>query len=119
MLAGVASAYLYASYYLVPVPGEDIFPDSLERTVEAFAARGRSACAVVQDTLLIATQVEGLSWYFVTTAATSPWMNDGMRLLLWTGFFLTAAMVFGGFVRGLEGSILLACKVVGPHRKDG
>ena len=51
------------------MPGEDIFPDSLERTVEAFAARGRSACAVVQDTLLIATQVEGLSWYFVTTAA--------------------------------------------------
>ena len=114
VLAGVTGAYLYAGYYLIPVPGEDIFPDSLERTLAAFSARGRSACPVVEETLLLAAQVEGLSWYFVTTAAGSEWMHDGMRLLLWTGFFLNAAVVFGAFVRGLEGSMLLACRIVGP-----
>ena len=116
VLAGVTGAYLYASYYLIPVPGQDIYPDSLELTLEAFSARGRSACPVVEDTLLLAAQVEGLSWYFVTTAATSEWVHDGMRLLLWAGFFLNAAVVFGAFVRGLEGSILLACRIVGPAR---
>ena len=114
VLAGVTGAYLLASYYLIPVPGEDIFPDSLERTLEVFSARGGSACPVVDDTLPFAAQVEGLSWYFVTTAATSAWMQDGMRLLLWTGFFLNAAVVFGAFVRGLEGSMLLACRIAGP-----
>lgn len=118
VLAGVAGTYLYASYYLIPVPGEDIFPGSLERTLEAFAVRDRSACPVVEDTLLLAAHVEGLSWYFVTTAATSPWMHDGVRLLLWTAFFLNAAMVFGGFIRGLEGFVLLACNVVGRDRRD-
>ncbi|MCY4077525.1 MAG: hypothetical protein OXH04_19080 [Acidobacteria bacterium] len=119
VLVGVTGAYLLANYYLIPVPGEDIFPDSLERTLEAFSARGRSACPVVDDTLPFAAQVEGLSWYFVTTAATSPWMQDGMRLLLWTGFFLNAAVVFGAFVRGLEGSMLLACRIAGPYRGAG
>ena len=119
VLAGVTGAYLLANYYLIPVPGEDIFPDSLERTLEAFSARGRSACPVVDDTLPFAAQVEGLSWYFVTTAATSAWLQDGTRLLLWTGFFLNAAVVFGAFVRGLEGSMLLACRIAGPHRRAG
>lgn len=111
LLAVLAAVYLYASYYLIPAPGENIFPDSMERTLEAFSARGRSACPVVQDALLAATQIEGLSWYAVTTAAVSPWLHDMLRPLLWGGFFLRAAMVFGGFVRGLEGSILLACRV--------
>ncbi len=118
LLAAVAVVHLYVSYYLVPVPGEDIFPDSLERTVEAFSVRARSACPIVQNTLLLATQIEGLSWYFVTTAATSPWMHDGMSFLLWAAFFMNAAMVFGGFIRGLEGSILLAWRVVERHRKE-
>lgn len=114
VLAGVTGAYLFANYYLIPVPGEDIFPDSLERTVEAFSARGRSACPLVEDTLRFAAQVEGLSWYVATTAATSAWMQDGMRLVLWAGFFLNSAVVFGAFVRGLEGSMLLALRFVGP-----
>ncbi|MCY4029150.1 MAG: hypothetical protein OXH75_22880 [Acidobacteria bacterium] len=114
VLVGVTGAYLLANYYLIPVPGEDIFPDSLERTLEAFSARGRSACPVVDNALPFAAQVEGLSWYLVTTAAMSAWMQDGMRLLLWTGFLLNAAVVFGAFVRGLEGSMLLACRIAGP-----
>ncbi|MCY3845240.1 MAG: hypothetical protein OXH69_17060 [Acidobacteria bacterium] len=119
VLAGVTGAYLFANYYLIPVPGEDIFPDSLERTLEAFSARGRSACPVVDVTLPFAAQVEGLSWYFVTTAAMSAWMQDGMRLILWTGFFLNAAVVFGAFARGLEGSMLLASRLAGPYRRAG
>ena len=118
LLASVAVVYLYVSYYLLPVPGEDIFPGSLERTLGAFSVRAHSACPVVEDTLLIATQIEGLSWYFVTTAATSPWLHDGITPLLWIAFFLNAAMVFGGFIRGLEGAILLACSAVDRYRKE-
>ncbi len=116
LLAGVVAAYIYAGYYLIPVP-EGIFPESMERTVEAFSARARSACPIVEDTLLIAAQLDGLSWYFVTSAATSAWLHDGIRPVVWAAFFLNAAMVFGGFVRGLEGAILLACRF-GRHRKD-
>ena len=118
LLAALAVVYLYASYYLVPVPGDDIFADSLERTLDAFSVRARSACPIVEDTLLIGTQLEGLSWYFVTTAATSEWLHDGVRFYLWAAFFLHAAMVFGGFIRGLEGSILLACRAVDGYRKE-
>ena len=116
LLAGVVAAYIYAGYYLIPVP-EGIFPESMERTVEAFSVRARSVCPIVEDTLLIAAQLDGLSWYFVTTAATSSWLHDGIRPVVWAAFFLNAAMVFGGFVRGLEGSILLACRF-GRHQKD-
>ena len=116
LLAGVVAAYVYAGYYLVPVPG-DIFPESMQRTVDAFSVRARSACSIVEDTLQIAAQLDGLSWYFVTAATTSPWLHDGIRPVVWAAFFLNAAMVFGGFVRGLEGSILLACRF-GRHRKD-
>ena len=108
LLAALAVAYVYASYYLIPGPGQDIFPDSLERTMEAFSMHVSSACPVVDDTLRLTAQIEGLSWYFVTTSATSPWIHDGIRLVLWIGFFFNAAMAFGGFVRGLEGCVLLA-----------
>lgn len=112
LLGALAVAYVYASYYLIPVPGQDIFPDSLERTIEAFSGHAGSACSVTDDTLRLATQIEGLSWHFVTTAAMAPWMHDGIGTLLWVGFFLNAAMVFGGFVRGLEGAILLTLRLV-------
>ena len=118
LLAALAVAYVYASYYLIPGPGQDIFPDSLERTIEAFSAHAGSTCPVVDDTLRLATQIEGLSWHFVTTAAMAPWMHDGIGLLLWVGFFLNTAMVFGGFVRGLEGSILLALRLVQRYRRE-
>ena len=116
LLAGVVAAYVYAGYYLISVP-EGIFPESMERTVEAFSVRARSACPIVRNTLLIAAQLDGLSWYFVTTATSSSWLHDGIRPIVWAAFFLNAAMVFGGFVRGLEGSILLACRF-GRGRKD-
>ena len=117
LLPGLALAYVYVNYYVVPVP-TGIDPGSLERTLEAFAAGARSACPLVENVLLIATQTEGLSWYFVTTAATSEWLHEGVGLLLWVAFFLNTAMVFGGVVRGLEGSILLACRTVPRYRQE-
>ena len=118
LLAALSIAYVYASYSLIPVPGEDIFPDSLERTIEAFSRNAGSMCPVMDDTLRLTAQIDGLSWYFVTTAATTPWIHDGIALLLWVGFFLKMAMVFGGFVRGLEGSIFLALRLVQRYRRE-
>ena len=117
LLAGLAVVYVYANYNLVPVPS-GVDTDSLERTLEAFTVGARSACPLVENVLLIATQVEGLSWYFVTTAATSQWLHDGVGFVLWVAFFLNAAMVFGGFVRGLEGSILFAWRALARYRQE-
>ena len=117
LLVGLALVYVYVNYYLIPVPS-GVAPDSLERTLAAFTVSARSACPLVQDVLLIATQTEGLSWYFVTTAATSEWLHDGVGSLLWVAFFLNAAMVFGGVVRGLEGSILLARAAAARYRQE-
>ena len=80
--------------------------------------RAGSACPVVDSALMLTAQIEGLSWHFVTTAATAPWMHDGIGMLLWVGFFLNMAMVFGGFVRGLEGSMLLALRLVQRYRRE-
>lgn len=116
-LAGILGAYLYFGYYYIAAPGDMIHPGSLERTLQAFAARAGSACPVVEDTLLVATRIEGLSWYVVTTMTTAPWMQDGVRLLVWVGFLFHSAMVFAGFVRGLEGAVLLAGRTVGRFRR--
>ncbi len=86
VFAGAAAGYIYANYYL-PVPGEYIFPGSLERTLEAFAAQAGSACPVVDDTLRIAAVIEGLSWYVVTTGASLPDMSRALTRLAWVGFF--------------------------------
>ena len=116
-LAGILGAYLYFSYYYLAVPGDAIYPGSLERTLQAFAARAGSACPVVDDTLRVANRVEGLSWYVVTTMTTAPWMQDGVRPLVWVGFLFNSAMVFGGFVRGLEGAVLLADRAAALFRR--
>ena len=117
-LAGILGAYLYFGYYTIAAPGDIIYPGSLERTLQAFAARASSACPVVDDTLLVATRIEGLSWYLVTTMTTVPWMQDGVRPLLWIGFLFNSAMVFGGFVRGLEGAVLLAGRAAARFRRE-
>lgn len=117
-LAGLLGAYLYFGYYYIAAPGDLIYPDSLEGTLQAFTARAGSACPVVEDTLLIATRIEGLSWYAVTTMTTAPWMRDGVRPLVWAGFLFNSAMVFGAFVRGLEGAALLADRSGARFRKE-
>ncbi len=117
-VVGILGAYLYFSYYYLAVPGDAIYPGSLERTLQAFATRAGSGCPVVNDTLLVATRVEGLSWYVVTTMTTAPWMQDGVRPLVWIGFLFNSAMVFGGFVRGLEGAVLLAGRAAARFRRE-
>ena len=110
VFAIAAAGYTWANYYL-PGPGEYIFPGSLERTLDAFSARAGSVCPVVDDTLRIASVIEGLSWYAVTTGALLPDMSRELTRLVWAGFFLNTAVVFVGFIRGLEGALLLACRM--------
>ena len=117
-LAGVLGAYIYFGYYYMAAPGDLIYPGSLERTLQAFAGRAGSACPIVADTLLVATRIEGLSWYLVTSMSTAPWMQDGIRPLLWIVFLFNGAMAFGGFVRGLEGAALLAGRAATRFRKE-
>ena len=109
VFAGAAAGYTGVNYYL-PVPGEYIYPDSIERTVEAFATRTGSACAVVDDTLRIAGVIEGLSWYSVTTGASLTAASREVMWLVWAGFFLKTSVVFIGFIRSLEGALLLVCR---------
>ena len=116
-LAGILGAYLYFGYYHIAAPGDIIYPGSLERTLQGFAGRAGSACPVVQDTLLVATRIEGLSWHVVATMTTAPWMQDSVRPLVWAGFLFNSAMVFAGFVRGLEGAVLLAGRTAGRFRR--
>ena len=117
VLAGILGAYLYFGYYYIAAPGEIIYPGSLEATLRAFAARAGSACPIVDDTLLVANRIEGLSWYVVTTMSTAPWMQDGVRPLVWIAFLFNSAMVFGGFIRGLEGAVLLAGRAAARVRR--
>jgi len=54
----------------------------------------------------------------VTHAATALWMPEGIKVLVWAAFFLNAALAFGGFVRGLEGVVLVVRRVAWGNR-DG
>ena len=116
LVALIALAYVYFNYMRISGPWH-IYPDSLQLTVDAFTARVHSACPVVQGGLRAAAGIEGISWYLVTGAATAPWMPDGIRVVVWVGFFLNAALATTGFVRGLEGSILVASRIVARNRK--
>ena len=116
LLALVALTYVYFNYTRITGPAY-IYPDSLQLTVEAFTARVRSACPVVDGGLRAAAGIEGISWYLVTWAATAPWIPDGIKVVVWVGFFLNAAVAFTGFIRGLEGSILAAWRMVAPKRQ--
>ena len=118
VFAVAAAGYTYANYYL-PGPGELIFRGSLERTLDAFATQAGSACPVVDHPLRIAAVIEGLSWYAVTTGALLPDMSRELTRLVWTGFFLNTAVVFVGFIRGLEGVLLLACRTATPQSRTG
>ena len=117
LLALLALAYVYFNYMRIGGPAY-IYPDSLQLTVEAFTAHVGSACPVVDSGLRAATAVEGTLWYLVTGAATAAWMPDGIKVVVWFGFFLNAALAMTGFVRGLEGSILAIWRVVPRIRES-
>ena len=46
-------------------------------------------------------------------------MSRELTRLVWTGFFLNTAVVFVGFIRGLEGVLLLACRTATPQSRTG
>ena len=114
----IAVAYVYFNYMVIGGPPY-IYPDSLQLTVEAFTAGVRSACPVVDAGLRAAATLEGSSWY-----AGDPRGDrvrgrpTGLWLVVWIGFFLNVALAITGFVRGLEGSILAAKRIVGRIRKE-
>ena len=112
----IAIAYSFTNYYLVPVPGDKIFPNSLEKTLEAFRADAGSQCSRIEDMFLVAAEVEGLSWYLMITAS-SFLASNLIELLLWAVFFFHAATVYFGFVQGLGGSILLTIRTIEKYRK--
>lgn len=116
LLALIAIVYVYFNYMVIGGPSY-IYPDSLQRTVEAFTAGVQSACPVVDDGLRAAAALEGSSWYVVTTAATASWTPNGVRVVVWIAFFLNAALAIAGFVRGLEGCMLAAWRIGAGNRE--
>ena len=115
LLALIAVAYVYFNYMVIGGPPY-IYPDSLQLTVDAFAAGVQSACPVVDDGLRAAASLEGSFWYVVTRAATASWTPDGIRVVVWIVFFLNAALAIAGFVRGIEGCMLAAWRVGARNR---
>ena len=107
----VALAYGFANYYLIPWPNE-IDPDSLERTLTAFATPTAPRCSLVADVLSIASVLDALAWHSTVSVALSSAMSDGLRYALWAVFFAKTAVAFGGLIQGLIGSIL-------PRRANG
>ena len=117
LLALIAVAYVYFNYMVIGGPPY-IYPDSLQLTMEAFTAGVYSACPVVDDGLRAAAALEGSSWYVVTRAATASLTPDGIRVVVWIGFFLNAALAIAGFVRGLEGCMLAAWRIAARNRES-
>ena len=117
LLALIAVLYVYLNYKVIATPPY-IYPDSLQLTVEAFRAGVHSACPVADSGLRLVAGIEGIAWYAVTDTAMAPWMPDGIRVVVWIGFFLKVALAITGFVRGLEGTILAAKRIVCRNRKE-
>ena len=116
LMALIVVTYVYLNYRVIPGPAY-IYPDSLQLTVEAFTVRVHSACPAVDGGLRAAAGIEGLSWYLVTSAATATWTPGAVKVVVWAGFFVKAALAITGFVRGIEGSILVVGRFVARNRK--
>ena len=123
LLALVVVAYIYFNYSMIAGP-TNIFPGSLELTVKMSIAQVSSACPVVESGLRAAAGFDGAAWWIVTGAPTEQWTPDGMRpdviiMMVWAAFFLNAALAMTGFVRGIEGVILVTARAAPRTRTDG
>ena len=98
-----------STYYLIPVP-TGIDPASLERTVEAFSAR--SACPLVEDVPRRRRRA------CPGTSSRRLRLQAARGRIAPVGCFLSRTPRCGGVIRGLEGSILLACATVVRHRQE-
>ena len=106
LLALVVIGYVYFNYSTIARPA-GIYPGSPWLTAETFAAQVRSGCPVVETGLRFAAAFDGAAVSFVTSASMADQPQDGIRLIMWAALFLNAALAMTGFVRGLEGTILL------------
>ena len=116
LLALVVIAFVYFNSSTIPAPAI-IYPDFPELTVEAFVVRVGSDCAVVEEGLRVAAAFDGAGWFFMTSA--ERWMTEEIMLIFWAAFFLSAALAMTGFVRGLEGAMLVTGCVEPRARADG
>ncbi len=117
----VAASYIYLRSYYLPLPVEPlpVEPGALERSLREFTAQAWSACPVVADTLRITAAFEELSWHVVAEGTSPSVMRRELSWLVWAGFFLNRSVVFVGFIRGLEGALLLARRTARRHREAG
>jgi len=113
----VASTYCYVNYYLIQIPHDKISRSSLKKTLDTFTEDVISRCSHIEYMLLVAAEIEGLSWH-VMVATSSLLASDWIKFFLWNVFFLKAAAVYLGFVQGLGGASLLACKGIEKYRKS-
>ena len=118
LLALVVVAFVYFNHSMIPAPA-NINPGFPELTVEAFAAPVRSDCAIVEKGLRTAASFDRAGWLFVTVADSEQWVPEEIMAMIWAAFFLNAALAMAGFVRGLEGTILVAACVVPGVRSCG
>ena len=110
LLALVVIAYVYSNYSTIAGPA-NIYPGSPELTVKTSVAQIHSACPVVQTGLRAAAAYDGAAWWGVTGAAIAPRTPEGIVMIAWAALFLNAALAMTGFVRGLEGTLLLTRRV--------
>ena len=118
LLALVVIAFVYFNYSMIPAPA-NINPGFPELTVEAFVAPIRSDCAIVEKGLRAAAVFDGAGWLFMTVADSEQWATDEIMVMFWGAFFLNAALAMTGFVRGLEGTILMTARVAPGARAGG
>ena len=118
LLGLLVAVYVYFNYWTIAAPA-NIFPGSPEGTVETFAAQVRSACPVVETGLRAAATFDGAAWWFATSAATAQRTPDGIMMIVWAAFLLNAALAMTGFVRGVEGAILMARRLAPGTRAGG
>ena len=114
LLALLIIAYVYFNYFSIVAP-DNISPGVPGFTASTFAAQVRSACPVVQTGLQAAATFDGAAWSIVTGEAMARRTPNEIMMIVWAALFLNAALAMTGFVRGLEGAILLTRRVApGP-----
>lgn len=118
LLGLLVIVYVYLNYWVIAAPA-NILPGSPEGTVETFAAQIQSACPVVETGLRAAATFDGAAWWFATSAATTLRTPDGIMMVGWVAFLLNAALAMTGFVRGVEGAILIARRLTPGARAVG
>ena len=118
LLGLLVIVYIYLNYWVIAAPA-NIVPGSPEGTVGSFAAQIQSAYPVVETGLRAAATFDGAAWWFATSASTTLRTPDEIMMIGWVAFLLNAALAMTGYVRGVEGAILIARRLTPRTRDDG